>query len=61
MRDIGSDEARKNLRDMLDEVQEDWEAAFRISRHGRPVAVVVSAVWYERTVMSARKAGEGPS
>lgn len=55
MRDIKSDEARRDWRDILDEVQADPEAAVRVSRHGRPVAVVVSAVWYERVIMNGKK------
>ena len=52
MRDIKSDEARRTFRDLLDEVERDPEAAVRISRYDRPVAVVVSAVWYERVTMN---------
>jgi prevent-host-death family protein len=55
MRDMGSDEARRDWRDILDEVQSDPEAAIRISRHGRPVAVVVSAAWYERVIMNGEQ------
>ena len=52
MRDIKSDEARRTFRDLLDEVERDPEAAVRISRYDRPVAVVVSAAWYERVTMN---------
>lgn len=55
MRDIKSDEARRTFRDILDEVQADPEAAVRISRYDRPVAVVVSAAWYERVIMNSKK------
>jgi prevent-host-death family protein len=55
MRDVKSDEARRDWRDILDEVQADPEAAVRVSRHGRPVAVVVSAAWYERVIMNGEK------
>lgn len=55
MRDLKSDEARRDWRDILDEVQGDPEAAVRISRHGRPVAVVVSAAWYERVIMNGEQ------
>lgn len=51
---ITSDEARRKIRGLLDEIQADPEAAVRVSRHGRPVAVVVSAVWYERAVMNGK-------
>lgn len=55
MQDIKSDEARRNFRDLLDEVERDPEAAIRVSRYERPVAVVVSAEWYERVVMNGEQ------
>ena len=55
MRDIKSDEARRTFRDLLDEVERDPEAAVRISRYDRPVAVVVSAAWYERVTMNGEQ------
>jgi prevent-host-death family protein len=48
MRELKSDAARRGFRDLLDEVERDPEAAIRISRYDRPVAVLVSAAWYER-------------
>jgi prevent-host-death family protein len=55
MRDIKSDEARRTFRDILDEVQADPYAVVRISRYDRPVAVVVSAAWYERVITNAKR------
>jgi hypothetical protein len=48
-------EVRTGWRDLLDEVQADPEAAIRISRYDRPVAVVVSAAWYERAIMNGEQ------
>ena len=57
MRDLKSDEARRDWRDILDEVERDPDAAIRISRYERPVAVVVSAAWYERVIMNGKRDG----
>lgn len=48
MRQMKSDEARRAFRGLLDEVERDPEAAIEILRYDRPVAVVVSAAWYEQ-------------
>ena len=48
MRQLRSDEARRQFRDLLDEVQRDPAAAIQILRYDKPVAVVVSAEWYQR-------------
>lgn len=48
MRELKSDEARRGFRDLLDEVERDPAAAIKILRYERPVAVVVSAEWYEQ-------------
>ena len=48
MRQLRSDEARRQFRDLLDEVQRDPAAAIQVLRYDKPVAVVVSPEWYER-------------
>lgn len=50
MRQIKSDEARRDWRDLLDEVQADPDAVVQILRYGKPVAVLVSARWYDATM-----------
>jgi hypothetical protein len=46
MRQLRSDEARRDWRDLLDEVQHDASAAVEILRYDKPVAVVVNSDWY---------------
>jgi prevent-host-death family protein len=46
MRQLRSDEARRDWRDLLDEVQQ--EPAVQILRYDKPVAVVMSADQYDR-------------
>jgi prevent-host-death family protein len=48
MKQLGSEEARKAFRDLLDEAVRGESA--EISRNGKPVAVLVPADWY-RTVL----------
>jgi len=48
MRQLRSDEARRDWRDLLDEVQHDPAAAIQVLRYDKPVAVVVSSEWYEK-------------
>lgn len=48
MKQIGSDEARRTFRDLLDEAQRGEPA--EISRNGKPVAVLVPADWYHAAV-----------
>lgn len=55
MKQLGSDEARRDWRDLLDAVQANPDAAIQILRYDKPVAVVVSAVWYAES-MRIRKA-----
>jgi len=43
---VRSDEARRRLRDLLDEVEHE-DAHVYVLRYDRPVAVIVSAEWYE--------------
>lgn len=50
MKEIRSDEARRDWRDLLDEVQQDPRAATRILRYDKPVAVLVSDTWYQESV-----------
>lgn len=55
MRDVRSDEARRQFRDLLDEVQGDAGAAIRILRYDTPVAVIVSQEWYEQATAQIAK------
>jgi hypothetical protein len=50
MREIKADEARRGLRDLLDEVARYPAVAIRILRYERPVAVLVSDLWYSDAV-----------
>lgn len=56
MREIKADEARRKLRDLLDEVERSPDAAITIQRYDRPVAVLVSAAWYGKAEAALRKA-----
>jgi prevent-host-death family protein len=42
---VGSDEARRNFRDLLDQVARDYHVT--ILRYDKPVAVLVPVDWYE--------------
>lgn len=54
MDEMKAEDARKNFADLLNEVQ--WKGAHKVvTRHGKPVAVVVPMDWYEA------KAGTGAS
>jgi hypothetical protein len=53
MKQLRSDEARRAFRDLLDDVQRDPDAAVQILRYDKPVAVMVSAEWYERAASAA--------
>jgi len=44
---VRSDEARRNLRDLLDEV-EHHDVHVTILRYDKPAAVLVSLEWYEQ-------------
>jgi antitoxin (DNA-binding transcriptional repressor) of toxin-antitoxin stability system len=57
MREVRSDEARRSFRELLDEVQGDTAAAIQVLRYDRPVAVIVSADWYARTLGFLGRAG----
>jgi PHD/YefM family antitoxin component YafN of YafNO toxin-antitoxin module len=58
VRDLKSDAARRGFRDLLDEIEHDPGAAVRILRYERPVAVLVSAGWYERAIAALTDAAE---
>lgn len=45
MKQLGSEEARRRFRDLLDDAQRGESA--EISRNGKPIAVLVPAEWYE--------------
>jgi predicted RNA-binding Zn-ribbon protein involved in translation (DUF1610 family) len=55
MRELKSDKARREFRDLLDEVERSPAAAIRILRYERPVAVMVSATWYDAVVDHIRR------
>jgi prevent-host-death family protein len=42
---VGSDEARRNFRDILDQVARDYHVT--ILRYNKPAAVLVPVDWYE--------------
>ena len=44
MKQIGSEDARRKFRDLLDDAQRGERT--EISRNGKPIAVVVPADWY---------------
>jgi prevent-host-death family protein len=48
MKRMGSEEARRTFRDLLDDAH-DGEFT-EISRHAKPVAVVVPPEWFERAI-----------
>ena len=60
MRQLRSDEARQDWRDLLDEVQRDPDAAIEILRYNKPVAVVVSADWYRATLDYIARTADQP-
>lgn len=53
MREIRSDDARQNWRDLLNEVEHDGEHV-TILRYNRPAAVIVPKDWYEQAVQMTR-------
>ena len=59
MRELKSEEARRGFRAILDEMERDPAAAVKIHRYDRPVAVVVSADWYD-AVTALRPDGAWP-
>jgi PHD/YefM family antitoxin component YafN of YafNO toxin-antitoxin module len=48
MKQLGSDDARRDWRDLLDQVEHNPAEAVQILRWNKPVAVVVSPEWFER-------------
>lgn len=54
---VRSDEARRNLRDLLDEV-EHHDVHVTILRYDKPAAVLVSLEWYEQAKALIGGAGE---
>jgi len=48
MKQIGSEEARRTFRDLLDDAQRG--EAVEILRHDKPVAVLVPVEWWEAAV-----------
>jgi prevent-host-death family protein len=52
MKQVGSQAARRDFRDLLDDAQLGESA--EISRNGKPVAVLVPAGWYEHTRATLR-------
>ena len=52
MKQLGSEEARRTFRDLLDDAQRGESA--EISRNGKPIAVLVPAGWYEHTRAALR-------
>jgi len=48
MKQLGSEEARRTFRDLLDEAQRGERT--EISRNGKPVAVMVPADWYATVI-----------
>lgn len=49
MEEIGLEEARKNLGEIVEQARVGREPTM-ITRHGKPAAVVVNAGWHERTL-----------
>lgn len=45
-RQTGADEARRQFRDLIDEVMAEG-AHITVERYGKPVAVIVPVSWYE--------------
>jgi prevent-host-death family protein len=56
---VRSDEARRNLRDLLDEV-EHHDVHVTILRYEKPAGVIVSVEWYEqaKALIAATEKGE---
>ena len=54
MKQIGSDEARRRFRDLLDDAQRGEPA--EIARNGKPIAVLVPADWYHAAVEQLKEA-----
>jgi prevent-host-death family protein len=54
---VGSDEARRGFRELLNAVEHDGEH-ITVLRYGTPAAVVVPAGWYERARQSLGKEKE---
>ena len=52
MKQLGSDEARRTFRDLLDDAQQGEST--EISRNGKPVAVLVPYGWYTHTNSALR-------
>lgn len=48
MKQIGSEEARRTFRDLLDDAQRGETA--EVTRNGKPIAVLVPADWYHAAV-----------
>lgn len=58
---VRSDEARRNLRDLLDEV-EHHDVHVTILRYDKPAGVIVSVDWYEQAkALIEASAGEAGS
>ena len=53
---VRSDEARRNLRDLLDEV-EHHHVHVTILRYDKPAAVLVSPEWYEQARQAIKDSG----
>ena len=56
MKQIGSEEARRRFRDLLDDAQRG--EAVEILRHDKPVAVLVPAWWYYQVAKRIKGAGK---
>jgi prevent-host-death family protein len=50
---VRSDEARRNLRDLLDEV-EHHDVHVTILRYDKPAGVIVSVEWYEQATQAIK-------
>jgi len=53
MRQVKSEEARRNFRDLLDEAERG--GFIEVLRYDRPVAVLVPAGWYEEASAAIRQ------
>lgn len=58
MKPVSSEDARRNFRDLLDDV-EHKEEHVTIMRYRTPAAVIVPISWYEQTVEALADAAEG--
>jgi prevent-host-death family protein len=56
MKQIGSEEARRTFRDLLDEAQRGEIA--EVTRNGKPIAVLVPADWYHAAVEQLAEAAK---